>query len=195
MRITRCYWRLAYKTRSHCSRCKPYWSYKEELSMINDILFQGERLIIPASMRKKVLKLLYQANIGIERTKWRAKAKIFWSHINQQVDEIVETYSTCIHSQRKQSWEPIMSSDMPDYPFQIVGRDLFYWNGQYFVRVVNYYSRYWEIEKLYKTDAATTIRKIRNVVSRLEIPEIIRSDNDPQYNSGEFKRFTKDWGF
>ena len=71
--------------------------------MINDILFQGERLIIPASMRKKFLKLLHQANIGIERTKWRAKAKIFWSHINQQVDEIVATYSTCIHNHRKQS--------------------------------------------------------------------------------------------
>ena len=31
--------------------------------------------------------------------------------------------------------------------------------------------------------------------SRIVIPEIVRSDNGPQHNSGEFKRFTKDWGF
>ena len=135
--------------------------------MINGILFKGERLIIPASMRKEVLKL-------IDRTKWRARATIFWSQINQQIDEIVKTCSTCIHNQRKQSCEPMISSDVPDYPFQIVGTDSFYWNGQDFVLVVDYYSRYWEIEKLYKTDSATTIKKIKNVVSRIGIPEIVK---------------------
>ena len=29
-----------------------------------------------------------------------------------------------------------------------------------------YYSRYYEIEKLYKTDAATTIKKIKNVFKK-----------------------------
>ena len=40
---------------------KPYWSYKEDLSIINGILLKGERLIIPSSMRKEVLKQLHQA--------------------------------------------------------------------------------------------------------------------------------------
>ena len=62
---------------------EPYWSYKEEISLINGILFKGERLIIPASMRKAVLKLLHQAHLGIEKTKWRASATMFWPHINQ----------------------------------------------------------------------------------------------------------------
>ena len=39
---------------------KPYWSYKD-LSMTNGILLIGERLIIPSSMRKEVLKQLHQA--------------------------------------------------------------------------------------------------------------------------------------
>ena len=34
------------------------------------------------------------------------------------------------------------------------------------------------------------------MVSRLGTPEIVQSDNGPQYNSSrEFKRFAKDWGF
>ena len=60
--------------------------------------------------------------------------------------------------------------------------------------VVDYYSRYWEIEKLYKKDAATTIKKIKNVFSRTRIQEIIRSDNGPQHNSREFEKFAKNWG-
>lgn len=89
----------------------------------------------------------------------------------------------------------MMPSDAPHYPFKM-WTDSFHWNRQEFVLVLDYYSRYWEIEKLYKTGAATTIKKIKNVVSRLGTPEIIKSDNGPKYNSSrEFKRFAKDWGF
>ena len=56
---------------------KLYWSYKEEISLINGILFKHERLIIPASMRKAVLKQLHQAHLGIKKTKWRVRATIF----------------------------------------------------------------------------------------------------------------------
>ena len=44
----------------------------------------------------------------------------------------------------------------------------------------------------YMTDAATTIKKIKNVFSRIGISEIVRSDNDPQYNSREFEKFAND---
>ena len=116
--------------------------------MINGILFKDERLIISASTRKKVLQQLHQAYMEMERTKWRARATIFWPQINQQIEEIGKTCSTCLHNQKKQSFEPMMPSDVPHYPFQIKGTDLFHWNGQEFVLVVNYYSRYWEIETL-----------------------------------------------
>ena len=88
-----------------------------------------------------------------------------------------------------------MPSDVPHYPFQMVESDLFHWNDQDFVLVVNYYSRYWEIEKLHKPDAATVIKKIKNIFSRMGIPEVMRSDNGPQYAAKTFEKFAKDWGF
>ena len=77
----------------------------------------------------------------------------------------------------------------------MVETDLFHWNGHDFVLMVHYYSRYWEIEKPYKTDAGTAIKKIKNVFSIIGIPEIIISDNSPQYNSRKFKKFPKHWQF
>ena len=61
---------------------------------------------------------------------------------------------------------------------------------------MDYYSRYWEIEKLYssKAGAVTTIKKIKNMFSRIGIPEIVRTDNGPQFNSRQFKRFGKRLG-
>ena len=97
----------------------PYWSYKEELSMINGVLFKGESLIIPSTMRKAVLKQLYQAHMGIEKTKWKARASIFWPQIKQQIEEMIKVCSTCLHNQKKQPREPMMPSDVPHYPFQM----------------------------------------------------------------------------
>lgn len=53
--------------------------------------------------------------------------------------------------------------------------------------MVDYYRRREEIEKLYKTDAPTTIRRMKNVFSRTKISETVRSDNGAQYNLKEFK--------
>ena len=61
--------------------------------------------------------------------------------------------------------------------------------------MVDYYSRYWDIEKLYKKDSATVIKKLKHIFSRMGIPEVRRSDKEPQYSSLSFKKFTKDWRF
>ena len=73
------------------------------------------------------------------------------------------------------------ASDVPQYPFQMVGSDLLNWNGQDFVFVVDYYSRYWVIEKLYKTNSATVVKNLKHIFSRMGIPEVMRSDNGPHY--------------
>ena len=38
-------------------------------------------------------------------------------------------------------------------------------------------------------------QKIKNMFPRIGIPEIVKSDNGPYYNSREFKRFPIDQGF
>ena len=73
------------------------------------------------------------------------------------------------------------ASNVPHYPFQMVGSDSPNWNGKDFVLVVDYHSRYWDIEKLYQTDSATVIKKLKHILSRIGIPGVMRSDDSPQY--------------
>ena len=51
------------------NEAKSYWSFREELSIINGIVFNCERLVIPEVMRKKVLEQLHQAHMVIEKSK------------------------------------------------------------------------------------------------------------------------------
>ena len=45
---------MAKQQRNIPNEAKSYWSCREELSIINGIVFKGERLVIPEVMRKKV---------------------------------------------------------------------------------------------------------------------------------------------
>eukprot|EP00795_Rhopilema_esculentum_P001597 gene1597-16054_t len=42
--------------------------------------------------------------------------------------------------------------------------------------------------------AANVINKLKDVFARHGIPEEIRSDNGPPFDSGEFACFAKEWG-
>ena len=90
------------------NEAKSDWSFREKLSIISGIIYKGERLVIPEVMRKRVLEQLHSAHMRIEKTKWRARATIFWLQINQQIENMVKKCSTCQQNQRKQQREPMV---------------------------------------------------------------------------------------
>ena len=174
---------------------KPYWSYREELTIINGIVYKGERIVIPEVMRRDILKKIHQAHLGMEKTKLRARETIFWPGINKHIEDLLKACETCLRNSKKQVKEQLLSSEIPVYPFQIVGTDLFHWNNQRFILLVDYYSRYWEIERLHDAKSETIIKNMKMIFSRLGIPQVVRSDNGPEYVSKEFSRFSKEWEF
>ena len=89
----------------------------------------------------------------------------------------------------------MISHEIPDRPWQTVGTDLFDWDGSSFVLIVDYYSRFVEIEWLQNTRSATVIKETKAVFSRHGIPEKVISDNGPCYSSQEYAKFAKDWDF
>ena len=152
---------------------KQYWSYKDELSINNGITFESDRAVILKKLRPEILKQLHIPHMGIEKTKLRAIESMFWPGVNIEIENMVELCNICIKNQRKQEKEP----------FQIVGADLFHWDGQNFLLVVDYHNKYWEMEQLYSTTSISVIRKMKILFSRLGILEIVRSDDGTQYTS------------
>ena len=61
--------------------------------------------------------------------------------------------------------------------------------------IVDYFSNYWEVDKLQDTKATTTVRKLKAQFARHGIPDIVVSDNGPQFTSDKFNHFADVWGF
>ena len=133
------------------------------MSVVGDIVFKGERILIPRSLRKTIVANLHQAHLGIEKTKLRARETVFWPGINNDIEQVVNSCDICLESRNMDAKEPMLTSVIPEYPFQIVGTDLFHWDGQEYIIVVDYYSRFWEIERLRKTDSSIIVQKLKAV--------------------------------
>jgi len=71
--------------------------------------------------------------------------------------------------------EPWMTSQLPEYPWKVVGTDLFEIDGTHYLLTVDYFSRYQEVTKLTSTTSATVIAALKSTLSQHGIPEIVRS--------------------
>lgn len=89
--------------------------------------------------------------------------------------------------------EPLECSEVPDKPWQVVGTDLFYFQGKNYVLIVDYFSKFVEFVMIPKLTSSNTINAIKSNFSRHGVPETIRSDGGTQYTSEEFQKFVKEW--
>lgn len=47
----------------------PYQNFKDELTVMDDIVLKRNRIVIPTSMRPEVTKLIHEGHLGIEKCK------------------------------------------------------------------------------------------------------------------------------
>lgn len=154
----------------------------------------GSRLVIPTAMRNTVLDALHEGHQGMTRCRERARETVWWPGLSGQLNELVRNCKTCI-KERGNPVEPLMSSELPERPWQQVGSDLFTLNQDNYLLVVDYYSRYVEIAKLTPTRSQDVIVHLKSIFSRHGVPENFFSDNGPQYSSQQFKDFAVAYGF
>lgn len=100
---------------------------------------------------------------------------------------------TCIENHNSNPREPLLSHPVPDRPWEKVG--LFHFKGSEYLLCVDYFSKFPEISKLRDTTSGSVIVALKSVFARHCIPDVVISDDGPQYASAEFKDFAEQWEF
>jgi len=88
-----------------------------------------------------------------------------------------------------------MTPSLPDYPWQVVGTDFFELDKKHYLVVVDYFSHSPQVVKMSSTTSTCTVAALKNIIARYGIPEIVRSDDGPQYSCHEFAAFAKAYNF
>ena len=126
----------------------------------------------------------------------RTKTSVWWPEIASQVSEMIKRCPECSREADAQK-EPLIASPLPDYPWQMIGSDLFELSRVTYLNLLlmDYFSRYPEVVKLTSTTSVAVITTMKSIFSRHGILEVVLSDNGPQYLFHEFEQFTKVYNF
>ena len=149
---------------------------------------------MPAALQQEILSKIHEGHQGIQKCCLRANISVWWPRISKYIKDLIEQCPTCVkeHSSHK---EPLIPTDLPDYPWQKIGTDLFFMNGANYLLAVDYFSRYFETIKLKSTTSSSIIEGLKSFFSRHGIPETIISDDRPKYTSHEFANFALSYNF
>ena len=142
-----------------------------------------------------MLQKVHAGHLGQEKCTKRARQVIFCPRINQDIDRMTGSCSTCLAYRDRQTPEPLLPHTVSSRPWEIVASDLFEFDKKQYLVVVDYYSLYPEVKHVPSTSSTAVIKGMKTVFARHEILHKVISDNGPVYDSAEFAKFAEDWDF
>ena len=182
------------KKRSLDRKLHSYWPMRQNINIQNDIVMVGDKIVIPQSFRRKILEKLHLAHQGVQRTKAKARKVLYWPGMGKDIETMVEKCAQCQQLQPKHQAEPLVPHQIPDLPWMKVRANIFELNGQSYLLLVDYLTKYPEVLNLPDKTAYSVIQKMKSVFARYGIPRELVSDHVP-FASYEMKSFAASWEF
>ena len=173
----------------------PYFTFREELSIVDGLLMKGTRIVVPKSLRKEMKKIIHQGHMGIETCRRRARQAIYWPLMNQDIAEMVSKCDACTTYRNKLPKQELIHHQIPSTPWTKLGADLFSLKKREFMVLVDYMSKFVVVAQLERIDSPCVIKKLKNIFACHGIPKELFSDGGPQFTSSLFNEFSKQWDF
>ena len=174
--------------------------YKEcfqELSVHEDMLMRGDRVVIPRSLRADVLQAAHLGHPGKESMIRQLRQSCWWPRLSTDVKEFQESCVPCLAAVDSNTTPPMQTRETPDRPWQHCSAD---YKGPiggkyYFHVLIDNYSRWPEVAMVTSTEFGKLQDKLEDSFILHGIPDSITHDNGPCYNSGDWIKFARKWGF
>ena len=173
---------------------KKFYPVASELSVQKGLLLRNNRLVIPMSLQREVLEQIHVGHQGIKKCRDRAKSAVWWPGLSKQLEMFVNNCPVC-YKLRPQKAQPLMSTPLPSLPWQKVGTDLFEWRKTTYLLIIDYFSRWIEIAKLTSLTSKSVVAHTKSIFAKYGIPEVVVSDNGPQFASQEYTKFAEAYRF
>lgn len=173
-----------------------YSALKDEFCDFNGILLRNDRIVIPTTLRQKILELAHEGHLGIRNMKLRLRSKVWWPAIDRDAEAFVRACKSCTMTSLPDPPIPIGPKEIPYIPWQAIHVDFKVKlpNEKNLFAVCDIFTRYIEYEVMTEMTTDKTIKALVQMFTRWGVPETIQSDNGPQFISREWKNFCKEYG-
>ncbi|XP_029054611.2 uncharacterized protein K02A2.6-like [Osmia bicornis bicornis] len=175
--------------------CKPFAEFKDEMNESRNVVFRGNRVLVPRSLKGRMLKILHTGHPGISRMISKADLGMFWIGINQDIRRFVQSCETCLKYRPSNVRSELKSKEIPLLPWMEVACDLFELRSKNYLVLVDALSNFIEVITLSSLTSEAVIAAIKSVFARYGIPQILYTDGALYFDSEKFKKFTREWTF
>jgi len=80
-----CYCRSGWPLHRPKGELGKYWNFQGELSLSDDLLLYGTRIVVPKEMRHETLQKIHQGHQGIQRCRLRVKISVWWPGVSKDI--------------------------------------------------------------------------------------------------------------
>ena len=145
-------------------------------------------------MRAAVLAELHASHQGKEKTKSRARQVVFWPNMSNDIENVTKACQPCQRELPSLPKETLRTHEPSNRPFQHLCADFCQHAGQYFLVTVDPLSGWLTVCPVGRHASASTLtRELRGIFCLAGAPEVLWSDNGPQFSSTAFQAFLKNW--
>ena len=179
------------------AKVQPYWPVQGELTLNDDLLLHGHHIVVPPSLRKETLQRIHSRHQGIAKCSLQVTSAVWCPGVKQQLEDLIHRCPECSKTAQAHR-QPLICTPLPQHPWEKVASDLlliFEMEGKTYLLMVDYFSRYVEVQTLSTTTSASVIKALKAVFPRHGIPTTLVSDNGPQYSPQEFTNFNREYNF
>ena len=164
------------------SEIQAFWTFQEELTIEDGLILKGTRIVIPSQKQAEVLKLIHEGYQGLTKCKLRAKETVYWPSLNGQLKKLVPNCQLCLkylQSKCKLTQNMSLGQEIPAFPWTKLATDIFHFEGDSYLLLVDYTSRCPIIHKLTSMTAQHVIGHLKVIFSEYGWLDTIVSDNGP----------------
>ena len=171
---------------------QPYFTFREEISFIDGLLFKGQRLIVPNAIRFKTLKVLHRSHMGVTKTLARARSAFYWPGMSVAIKDICLKCETCLKYSNKQMKESLGLVPSCTEAWDAVATDVFEFQGNSYLIVACRFSGFIVVRRVKDHTARETISGFASIFAEHGIPRTIHCDRGANFMSSQFDSFCKD---
>lgn len=169
-----------------------YQAFDKELGVREKILVRGERIVLPATLRRRALEIEHRGHPGVVSMRRRLRERVWWPCMDNDVGNMVQECAGCAAVSKQHPPEPMLRKDIPDRAWQEIAIDFFSAKDcATFLVVVDYFSRYLKVVEMKGTAAEKTIEALETIFNEQTYPETIRTDNGPPFAGQQFADYCR----
>jgi len=168
----------------------------DQLHVDGELILRGNKVVVPYTAVKRVLKTLHASYQGIEKTKLHARQTVYWPGYGSDINNTVQECHECMFYRPLNAPEPLIQEDQQTTrPFEMPTADLFSLGDKEYMVYTDRLSGFPLVAKYASSSSASTlVNDFCYLFCLMGVPNILRSDSGPQFRAELTQQFLHKWG-